>query len=168
MINSIKSFYSRIVNRGIRPKVDLEEFVDKEVIVVYESGVEIETIVLRTETVPVFYYLARTFTSHTREGYWFASGRRHPYNIKSVKLNEIKSTIDLEQFIGTEVLVTFENGTVKKGFIERTDGPHWNYGLRCPDGFFTTYTKTGRNGYYWPTRTNHFLHIKSIVPMPAE
>lgn len=69
--------------------------------------------------------------------------------------------IDLEEFVGKEVVVTRENGTTEEGVIERNfyDYSGFPYSFQTKRDFFT-YT---RDGYYWKVNQQSSHNIESIT-----
>jgi small nuclear ribonucleoprotein (snRNP)-like protein len=142
--------------------IDLEQFVGKSVIVTRGNGTTREGIVERTDHLIYPYkleYLDGNLNTYTRDGYFWSYKTPDILNIKSIKLKEEESMIDLEEFVNKTVVVTREDGNIKEGVIERSDTFSWPYKLVYPDGIFNTYTK---DGYYWVDKIPCSVNIKSI------
>jgi small nuclear ribonucleoprotein (snRNP)-like protein len=142
--------------------IDLEQFVGKTVVVTRGNGTTREGIVEINDNSNFPYKLRwpdGSRSSYTRDGYFWSYKTPDILNIKSIKLKEEESMIDLEQFVNKTVVVIFENGTTEEGLIERTDTFSWPYKLEHPDGSLTTYTK---DGYFWVSKRPSSANIKSI------
>jgi small nuclear ribonucleoprotein (snRNP)-like protein len=144
-------------------KIDLEEFVNKTVVVTREDGSTRDGVIEKYNGALFHPYKWRQpdgyFTTYTRNGYYWEDKRPWYSNIKSIKLKDEEPMIDLEQFVNKTVVVTREDGFTREGVIERND--HWNfpYKLKYSVGSFNTYA---RDGYFWPYKGPSPANIKSI------
>jgi hypothetical protein len=71
--------------------IDLEQFVNKTVVVIFENGTTEEGVIERTDTFSWPYKLEHpdgSLTTYTKDGYFWVSKRPSPANIKSIKMKE--------------------------------------------------------------------------------
>jgi len=150
---------------------NLENFVNKEVIITLNRGEVIETIIRKWDNSDYPYRLSYKdregyvdVRTYTKDGIYDRGDFNGSNDIKSIRLKK-PMTIDLEQFVGNECIITLRNGNKCQVHITDVNSCYVAYGEYLDDKF-SYYCQYSKNGVKYGPKTTvsefDIIHIKEI------